>query len=233
MELEREASLSTKREDKINLYSIACIQYEVDSDYTKIVEICLILAALYEKTNSCTTAMYYTKAATVLYNAGGDGLKLLEKAIYLFLEGGHYVNVAKAYVKIAENNREGDCQIDAYKNAVKYYRLAESIGPASLYELKLAYLYIDNNDWKKAIDLLDRVIRYYLPLDLTTNICNTLILHVILCHMMNNYTIIGVPVDYYCNMYQLFDTTGEYKFIINIQSAYYTHYRVRFSILCD
>lgn len=220
----------TKYDDAIELYDKAAVQYKITNNWKDVAKLYVLCAELCEKyTTSFEACNFYV-------NAGNAYKRFdLNEAVNVFLIGAeihqqknNFSTAAKLYKEIGvcyEKLMKQTEAIKMWKKASDCYNTADASTNSNQCLLRVADLYTENEEYKKAAELYEKISKN--SLDSTTGIW-TIKDHLnkaLLCHFVsllksNSINLLEQKMEEYKDLCPRLEDSHEYKLIHNVLQTY-------------
>ncbi|XP_071791391.1 alpha-soluble NSF attachment protein-like [Asterias amurensis] len=216
---------SQKQEDACELYSRAANMFKMAKKWNDAGKAFCSCAEIQLRLES------RHEAATSYVNAGNcfkksdpqEGVKVLLRAIEIYIDMGRFTIAAKHHISIAEiyENEMVDLEksVENYERAADYYKGEESNSSANKCLLKVAMYAAQLEDYAKATEIYEEVAKTSMENPLLKYSAKDYFFKAALCHMCVDVLNAQLAVEKYDKMFPAFTDSREHKLLLKLLDA--------------
>lgn len=223
-------SSSDKYDDALELYEKAAAQYKATKNWQEVADVYLKCAEICEKQKRVDDACTHYANCGKAYRHfdAQQAVAHLQIACDMNQESGRFSSAAKLYKDIAQlhekllNTKEA---IKAWGKAADCYEAEDSVMTGNQCRLNAANLYAENGEYKKAIDLFERIAKSSLDSSTAKFSVKDYLYKAILCHFVlackkGELAAVQAKLDEYKDMLPAFDGARECKLVEEVLQAF-------------
>jgi len=221
---------NSSKEEAVELFDKASAQFKISKQFKGAGEAYLRAAEVssYLK-NELEACNYYTQAAKAFKNvSSSDAVRAYRICVQMHMENNRFSTAAKMYQAIAELEEKENhirTSIEAYEKAAECFFAEDSSTSGNQMLLKIAHFAAQQEDYKKAIEIFDKVSLASLDTKLLSYSVKDYMFKASLCHFAmasktGDVSSVTAAVDKYKDLHPAFEPTRECKLIENCVQAF-------------